>query len=308
MVAIPSLPSLFSKNGRDAMEATLFNLHFGPVLAMDHGVVRSMSAGRPVAGHNDRQRAFQRHERTAIVPVMGVLVPRTGMSIFDRGFRGLNEVSAAIDAALDDEYVKRIVLHVDSRGGSAFGVPELADKIREANAIKPVVAVADGYMSSGAYWIASGATEIVASPSALAGGIGVYEMHVDISKLEAKRGIKTTLVSAGKHKVENNPYSPMNEAGRKQMQQMVDSAYGQFVRAVSLGRGVSTTAVRSGMGQGRVLKADNAKRAGLVDRVATLETVLGESVARAIAKQRRGSNRTVGQRRLELFRKKHGLN
>ena len=47
-----------------------------------------------------------------------------------------------------------------------------------------------------------------------------------------------------------------------------------FVKAVAQQRGVSQAAVREGMGQGRSLLATDAVKAGLADRVGTLDDVL----------------------------------
>ena len=62
-------------------------------------------------------------------------------------------ISRRLAAAVADRSVKRIILLVDSPGGAALGVEELADEIRRANAVKPVVAVVDVLMASAALWL-----------------------------------------------------------------------------------------------------------------------------------------------------------
>lgn len=47
-----------------------------------------------------------------------------------------------------------------------------------------------------------------------------------------------------------------------------------FVGAVAKHRGVPEAAVRNGMGQGRLLDAQRAKREGMVDGVATIDEVV----------------------------------
>jgi hypothetical protein len=60
------------------------------------------------------------------------------------------------------------------------------------------------------------------------------------------------------------------------MQSQVDSVYGMFVKSVAQQRGVSQSAVRDGMGQGRSLLANDAVKANLADRTGTLDEVLAK--------------------------------
>ena len=87
-------------------------------------------------------------------------------------------------------------------------------------------------------------------------------------------GLQFTVSSAGKYKTETNPYQPLSEDARRFVQSRVDDYYGMFVKAVATNRGATQTAVREGYGQGRVLGAQAALRANLVDRIATLEQVV----------------------------------
>jgi HK97 family phage major capsid protein len=124
--------------------------------------------------------------------------------------------------------------------------------------------------------LGAAAHEFVVIPSGEVGSIGVFAMHIDVSKALEEFGITVTLVSAGKHKTEGNPFEALSEEARSAIQASVDDYYGMFTRAVAKYRGVSTKEVREGMGEGRVMTAQKAQAAGLVDRVATLETVLAE--------------------------------
>jgi ClpP class serine protease len=76
------------------------------------------------------------------------------------------------------------------------GIPELAAEIRAARGKKPIVAVANYRAASAAYWLGSQADEFVASPSADVGSIGVFAAHEDVSGMQEKLGVKTTLISA----------------------------------------------------------------------------------------------------------------
>ena len=210
----------------------------------------------------------------AVLPLYGVISQRAGMMQEMSGGTSCEAFCAQIRHLAADPGIVAIVVDVDSPGGSVFGVPEAAQAIFEARSAKPIVAVSNSLNASAAYWLTSQAHEIVASPSSETGSIGVYMAHCDESEAHAKAGERYTLVSAGKYKVEGNPFEPLSEEALAEMQGRADRVYGDFVAAVARGRGVSADAVRSGYGQGRVVGAKQAVALGLADRVDTLEGTL----------------------------------
>jgi capsid assembly protease len=227
----------------------------------------------------------------AVIPLRGVIAHRMGSMDESSGGMSAERFTAMLRAAVADESVGTIVLDVDSPGGTIPGVPEAADAVFNARETKRVVAVANSTMASAAYWIASQAHEIVAIPSALdgsIGSIGAFVVHQDLSAHLEKEGVKVTLIKAGKHKADANPFEPLSDEAKTQIQGNVDAAYGQFVKAVARGRGVTAAAVRAGYGEGRALSAPDAKAAGLIDRIATFD----ETIARLAG---RGA-RAVGMR------------
>jgi ClpP class serine protease len=147
------------------------------------------------------------------------------------------------------------------------------------------VAVANHLMASAAYWIGSAAEEVVVTPSGDVGSVGVFAMHEDWSGALEKEGINISLISAGKYKVEGNPYQPLGEEARAAIQASVDEVYDVFTNAVARNRGVNPAAVRTGFGEGRVVGAQEALKLGMVDRIDTLEgtinRLLGKSVPAA---------------------------
>jgi ClpP class serine protease len=80
------------------------------------------------------------------------------------------------------------------------------------------------------------------------------------------------------------------------MQSRVDDYYGSFVRGVARGRGVSVSQVRDGMGQGRVLGADAALAAQMVDGIATFDDVVKKMQRSA----KKASRLQAAQRELEI--------
>lgn len=210
----------------------------------------------------------------AVIPVTGVVMQRANMMQDICGGASTQQISAALREALADETVSQILLDIDSPGGSVYGVGELAAEIYAARSAKPIVAVSNSLAASAAYWIGSAASEFYVTPGGEVGSIGVWQAHEDWSKALDEAGVKTTLISAGKFKVEGNPYEPLSQEARDFMQLRTDEYYSAFTKAVAKGRGVGIDAVRSGMGQGRVLGADAALAENMVDGIATFDEVV----------------------------------
>lgn len=203
----------------------------------------------------------------AVVPIHGVITHRADMFSEISGMTSLEKVRAQLDAALQDKKVETVMLHIDSPGGSVDGVTETAAMVREARGKKRVVAVADTLAASAAYWIGSQADEFTITPSGEVGSIGVYTMHRDLSRRLGNDGVNVSLIHAGAHKVEGNPFEPLSSEARAAIQGDVDEVYDMFVADVAAGRGVTLDTVLGTYGQGRTLSAKRALAAGMVDVV-----------------------------------------
>jgi signal peptide peptidase SppA len=214
----------------------------------------------------------------AVIPIYGVITQRGNMvdDVSGPGMVSTQIITQMLRQAVADDAVSQILLDIDSPGGSVYGVSELSDVILSARAQKPVVAIANSLAASAAYWVGSQASEFYVTAGGEVGSIGVWQAHQDYSKAMDEAGVKTTLISAGKFKVEGNPYAPLDEEAQGFMQSRVDDYYASFTKAVAKGRGVPITQVREGMGQGRVLGADAALAQNMVDGIASFDQVLSK--------------------------------
>lgn len=205
--------------------------------------------------------------KVGLIAVHGPIQQRMTSELMKLGGTSTEEVGMALDALLADPGVEAVVFHVDSPGGSSYGVEELSDKIYASRERKKTYAVADSMAASAAYWIATAAETVVCTPGGDVGSVGVYAIHVDQSKALEAEGLTVSLVKAGKYKAELAPFGPLGEEARAHLQELVDATYGKFVKAVARNRGVSASEVRDNYGQGRILTADKAKAVGMVDRI-----------------------------------------
>jgi len=248
----------------------------------------------------------------AVLPLYGILSHRAGMMGDISGPRGTStqQWTSQFKQAVNDPRVSAIVIDTDSPGGSCDGIQELSDLIYSARSRKPITAIANATMASAAYWIGCSATDLVCTPSGMVGSIGVFCAHEDDSALLEKRGVKVTLISAGKFKTEANNFQPLGTEARANMQSMVDSYYSLFTKSVARGRARSVSEIRNGMGQGRMVPAQQAITLGMCDRVATLDQVLAKygvsrgagSTAMSDGGRTRGLLAAQDQRRLDRLR------
>ncbi|WP_175796338.1 signal peptide peptidase SppA [Burkholderia anthina] len=229
---------------------------------------------------NNEQKPYQVIDGVAVVPVMGVLAKRANMFMSVSGGASTQMIGDMVDAALADNAVKAIVLDVDSPGGAVDGVQQVVNKVRAVRGQKPIVTVADGVIASGAYWIGSAADEVyIADQTTITGSIGVLTTHVDTSKAQEARGVKTTEITAGKYKRIASANAPLSQEGRETLEDQVNRLYSVFVDDVAKNRGVSVDVVLSDMADGRVFIGQQAIDAGLVDGVATLDEIVAKLAA-----------------------------
>jgi len=235
----------------------------------------AMAASPELAAKEPQQtRTQQRFDAVAVIPVHGVITKRASMWADLFGDTTLDDLQAQLAAVRDDASVRAVLLHVDSPGGGVYGVDESAHQIAELNKTKPVIAFTDGLAASAAYWLASGASRIVASRDAEVGSIGVYAVHFDQSGALAQAGIVPTLVKAGEFKAEANPYQPLSEEDRDAMQARIDTHYTRFVSRVARNRGRGVDVVREQFGRGRIVDAAAALDVGMVTDIGTVADAL----------------------------------
>lgn len=211
----------------------------------------------------------------AVIPIMGVLTLRGGwygMSI--------EMIRRAYRHALDDAAVRAIVLEYDTPGGDVVGIDELATEFRQNRSVKPHVAIANGLSASAGYYLAAQAEQLLVTPSGEVGSIGCYGIHMDWSRALDEMGITVTLISAGEGKVDGNPYEPLSEEVKKQIQADIDRYYTMFVSAVSKGRNAEAATIKNEW-QARMYGAKDAVKIGMADAVGTLDDALRRAASLA---------------------------
>lgn len=211
-----------------------------------------------------------REGATVVVPVRGMIGP-TGLGWPQTASDRLADMTRNF---ADDPKVGAIVLDIQSYGGYVYGTQEAGDAIFAARASKPVVAVANTFAFSAAYWLATQAGEFWATPSGEVGSVGVRSAHVDESGFWESMGVKFTLIASHPDKIAANPFAPISEEDLADAQAHVDESHRAFVAAIARGRGMAAGEVAAVHGQGRTFSAQRALANGAIDGIATLRDVV----------------------------------
>ncbi len=208
-------------------------------------------------------------ERTAIIPVHGVLVNHASDIPASSCGCGLDRVSSMIDMAVADPGVNKIVFDFRSPGGGVTGVAELGRKIAGIVS-KQTIAFTDDECCSGAMWLAAQCRNFYATSSATVGSIGVWCAYWDMSKAMEKAGENLQVFQAGKFKTMGGEWKPLSKEEGEQIQRSVDKIHKQFKEAMQTRREVSDEHM-----QGQIFDGMEALEIGLIDGlVDSIEEIL----------------------------------
>ena len=266
-------PWALAPAGVPAALATLAGMARGEKLEpLDAGL--EVAAVYGVTSEADRPYAFDRASGVAFIPVRGVLLNRfSGSYSGATGYQAIRSMFQAAEATPD---VRGIVFDHNSPGGDAQGVFELAAEIRAGK--KPTAAIVDANSYSASYALAAAADRVYVTPSGGVGSVGVYTMHVDMSKMLTDIGYDVTLIFSGDHKVDGNPFEPMPDSVKADVQARVDARRQEFAAQVAAGRNMTSEAVLDT--EARTYSAAEGVEIGFADAVMAPQDAFADFVGR----------------------------
>ncbi|MBV8195342.1 MAG: signal peptide peptidase SppA, partial [Candidatus Dormibacteraeota bacterium] len=238
---------------------------------------------------SERLSRFTDRRRIALIQVRGVIdgVVRT------------EALARTLGAARRNRRIRAAVLDIDSPGGGAVGSEVLHVAVKRLAAEKPVVAWIRSTGASGAYFLACGATRIVAFPSAIVGSIGVISVRPIAVEALRRLGTRIDVTKTGPLKDMGAPWRDPTDEDAAKERELVDAIFRRFTGAVRAARGFDDVALAR-VTTGEVWLAAQALELGLVDALVDDEDSAIE-VARDLAglphrhTQRLGRRRTVMQ-------------
>ncbi|MCW0447248.1 S49 family peptidase [Xanthomonas sacchari] len=237
--------------------------------------------GRPL----DNTRRVTMRDGVAVIPATGPMFRYANMLTEISGATSTQVLATDLQAALDNPYVKAIVLELNTPGGEASGIGELADMIYAARGSKRIVGYVGDLAASAGYWFGSACDELVIAETGMVGSIGVVMSYLDTSERDAKAGVRTLEIVSSQSP--DKRLDPKTDEGRAKVQSIVDSLAEVFVGAVARNRGVTVDTVLSDFGRGGLLLGAEAVKAGMADRIGSLEAVITELAGSASAPKRK---------------------
>lgn len=219
----------------------------------------------------DNARTVEMHNGVAVVPVHGPISRYADMFTEISGGVSVDTLARDIRTARDSADVKAIVLDMDTPGGQAAGIGELAGHIRQANSVKPVVAYGSNLMASAGLWLGAAAGRVVIAPQAILGSMGVV-WPVSRQTKEDREQVIEFVSSQSPNK---RPDMETKE-GRGEMQGVVDAMAEAFIADVAQYRGIDPAKIAKAFGLGGLRVGKAAVACGMADAIGTLESCIEE--------------------------------
>lgn len=209
----------------------------------------------------------------ADIRVEGVLTKRSNFLLWLFGFGNTSyeDIQSAISMARTNPDVKQVRFLVDSPGGEVEGLFDTLSAIEGLRAEKKVSVRAVRALSA-AYGIAAAAGSIEAQNAAAEfGSVGVA---ADV--LLPENFISLTNSDSPEKRPDLS-----TEEGRQVVVKHLDDVFAVFAEAIARGRDTTIQDVKENFGRGGILLAGDAKRRGMIDRIAkpALRAVPGKGAA-----------------------------
>lgn len=196
--------------------------------------------------------------------------------IKDGALASADKIVPALEAAFKNSRVKEVVLKIDSPGGAPVEAERIVSALvnYKEKYPKPVTAVIGNLGASAAYMAAMHADRIVAGKYSLVGSIGAILAPWQLDKAIAQFKVSQRVYSSGRLKAFLNPFTPLTNESDAKATALVNKVGGAFVQDLQQQRGIH---LKSGVdySTGEVWSGMDAKAIGLVDKIGTMETVLG---------------------------------
>ncbi|MFQ5579021.1 MAG: signal peptide peptidase SppA [Nitrospiria bacterium] len=213
--------------------------------------------------------------KVLLIDISGFISAQAGKGLVEKPSM-VARIKETLRRAANDKAVKALVLRINSPGGTITGSDIIYHELlryKEKSGNK-VIASIGSVGASGAYYIAMAADQVVANPTAITGSIGVILVHVNVAGLMEKIGVGAEPIKSGENKDLGSPVKPLSPGGRRILQGVIDSMQERFLKVISTGRpGLSLNEIRT-LADGRIYTADDARKFGLIDRIAYLDEAL----------------------------------
>lgn len=240
--------------------------------------------------------------RLAVINVSGPLMAhQLPLRMFGLPVTTYGEIMSAVQQLRADANVQKVVLRINSGGGTGFGMSPAGRMLDLLAEEKGLETYSDSHILSAAYWLGSAGNKIVTEATAQVGSIGVYTTVISNAERNRQEGRDVRVVRAGEFKAANHPDEPVSDKMLAEMARIVDGTYAQFLDRTSYKRGIDREKFRVEAAEGRTFLAEEAKQVGLVDEIRDYDEYIDSLVAELSKKPAVNSARPVPNRsRMQL--------
>ncbi len=214
--------------------------------------------------------------KVAVININGMIVSGSQFSsLFPEDIAAADDIAKALREAADDESVRAIVLNINSGGGSYTASDVIRHTVEDIKQKKkkPVVALLGSTAASGAYFVASAADRIIASPFTITGSVGVFGGKPVIGGLMQKLGVNVEIISKGDNAAIMGITEPFTPKQKQMFERSLQTVYADFTNKVAKSRGF-TKEQTDKIARGRIFTGLQAVENGLVDSIGSWDEVL----------------------------------
>ncbi len=220
-------------------------------------------------------------DKIAVLFAEGDILDRTYDDIFGTElFVTPGTIRKAVEAILDDEDIKGVVLRVNSPGGSALASELILQQVNRLKREYPLVVSMGPVAASGGYYIACQGGHIMAGRRTITGSIGVVALVPKLKQLADKAGVNVETVAKGQFADLYNATRELEEEDLGVIRRGMQRVYNEFKSRVAKGRDIPEDKLEA-IAQGRIWTGDQAREVGLVDAIGGLEDAIAEAASRA---------------------------
>ncbi len=178
-----------------------------------------------------------------------------------------------IDDLAKDDWIKAVIIRINSPGGSALTSELLWRSIEKLKNSKPVIVSIGDIAASGGYYIASGADYIFADAMSITGSIGVFATLPNAKGFLDKIGINAQTVQTHPNSLGYSPYQKISSEFKEKIKTGIYNTYETFKKRVIKGRSIEPGAVEN-LAKGRVWSGKQALKLGLIDTLGGLREAI----------------------------------
>jgi len=183
----------------------------------------------------------------------------------------------ALDRAASDSRITALFLTGNLQGAGPAQLRELREAIQRFKAKKPVLAYNLGW-SKRDYYLAAGATTVFINPFGEMEVNGLASEPMFFGEAFKKYGVEVQVTRVGKYKSAVEPFitDRMSDPNREQIQMLLDDIWGEWKDTVAKDRKKQPADLQAMADERGLIEAEDAKKLGLVDRIAPYDEVLDE--------------------------------